>query len=275
MGGTASKGVKTGSGERDRLVLFGDSITQQSFSPDGGWGATLADVYQRRCDVLNRGYSGYNTRWALAMLRSGAGVGPDTSESSTRLVTVFFGANDASLVEENPKQHVPLAEYAQNLKDIVEILRQRLPSAKILLLTPPPVCHTQRLAWQKERYREQASGRLERTNEMAGQYAAAVEQVAQELGLPALNLWKLMQDVNVWPEFLTDGLHLSPKGNQFVANALREKISDVFPDLAIVPCKYTGQFGNSGSSCAGVATDCPWWEDVDVECPANSFSPAT
>ena len=29
----------------------------RSFAPNG-WGATLADVYQRRCDVLNRGYSG-------------------------------------------------------------------------------------------------------------------------------------------------------------------------------------------------------------------------
>ena len=32
---------------RKRFVLFGDSITQQSFAP-GGWGARLADEYARK-----------------------------------------------------------------------------------------------------------------------------------------------------------------------------------------------------------------------------------
>lgn len=37
-------------GQRPRIVLFGDSITQQSFST-GGWGARLADAYQRTVRV--------------------------------------------------------------------------------------------------------------------------------------------------------------------------------------------------------------------------------
>jgi hypothetical protein len=32
---------------RPRLVLFGDSITEQSFEP-GGWGAALADRFARQ-----------------------------------------------------------------------------------------------------------------------------------------------------------------------------------------------------------------------------------
>lgn len=43
-----------------RVILFGDSITQMSFS-EGGFGSRLADYYQRRADVLNRGYSGCDT----------------------------------------------------------------------------------------------------------------------------------------------------------------------------------------------------------------------
>jgi hypothetical protein len=31
-------------------VLFGDSITEQSFRP-GGWGAALADSYSRKLDL--------------------------------------------------------------------------------------------------------------------------------------------------------------------------------------------------------------------------------
>ncbi|XP_010251203.1 PREDICTED: GDSL esterase/lipase At5g62930 isoform X2 [Nelumbo nucifera] len=52
---------------RPQIVLFGDSITEQSFRP-GGWGAALADTYSRKADVIVRGYGGYNTRWALFLL---------------------------------------------------------------------------------------------------------------------------------------------------------------------------------------------------------------
>lgn len=49
----------------------------------------------RKCDVLNRGFSGYNTRWARIILprliASGSGL------ESPAAVTVFFGANDSAL----------------------------------------------------------------------------------------------------------------------------------------------------------------------------------
>ena len=34
---------------RPRIVLFGDSITEQSFR-SGGWGGALADTYTRKVD---------------------------------------------------------------------------------------------------------------------------------------------------------------------------------------------------------------------------------
>ena len=99
------------------LVLFGDSITQMSFG-EGGFGAVLADAYARRMDVRNRGFSGYNTRWARHYFGSVFGPGPasggeaDSGEAPPEheLVVVFFGANDASLEEHNARQHVPLHE---------------------------------------------------------------------------------------------------------------------------------------------------------------------
>lgn len=43
----------------DQIVLFGDSITQQSFHPGfHGWGAVLANAYVRKLEVVNRGFSG-------------------------------------------------------------------------------------------------------------------------------------------------------------------------------------------------------------------------
>ncbi|GAA0172079.1 esterase [Lithospermum erythrorhizon] len=96
---------------RAKIYLFGDSITQCSFV-NGGWGASLANHFSRRVDVLLTGYSGINTRWALKVLdkvfppENGGVAG-----SPTVAVIVFFGANDASLPDRcSAFQHVPLDE---------------------------------------------------------------------------------------------------------------------------------------------------------------------
>ncbi|ONM00972.1 GDSL esterase/lipase [Zea mays] len=100
---------------RPRLVLFGDSITELSFA-SGGWGAALTDRFARQADMVLRGLSGYNTWWALKVLpwamEGAAGADPAA-------VTVFFGANDASLPDQvQVHQHVPLKEYQSNLRAI-------------------------------------------------------------------------------------------------------------------------------------------------------------
>jgi lysophospholipase L1-like esterase len=79
---------------RPQFVTFGDSITQRGFS--AGWTSLLADAYQRRADVINRGYSGYNSRWALQLLDH-VFPQPTAALPPPRLATVFFGANDAAL----------------------------------------------------------------------------------------------------------------------------------------------------------------------------------
>ncbi|NXF86438.1 IAH1 esterase, partial [Eubucco bourcierii] len=127
-----------------RLVLFGDSITEYSFQ-EGGWGTFLAERLLRRCDVFNRGFSGYNTRWAKLLLPRliAAGAGAE----STAAVTLFFGANDSALEELNPKQHVPLEEYAANLKSMVHYLSSvGITEDRVILITPPPL---QEAAWEK------------------------------------------------------------------------------------------------------------------------------
>ena len=73
----------------DVFMLVGDSLTQGGWAPgDTGIGqrltrsyylscfveiawliiSSLEDAYARKLDVLNRGYSGYNTEWALPVV---------------------------------------------------------------------------------------------------------------------------------------------------------------------------------------------------------------
>ncbi|KAH8051262.1 hypothetical protein JL721_11161 [Aureococcus anophagefferens] len=65
MPGDARPAAPCHVGERPAIVLLGDSLTQYGFGPEG-WASRLAHRYQRRADVLNRGYSGYTSRWLLA-----------------------------------------------------------------------------------------------------------------------------------------------------------------------------------------------------------------
>ena len=74
-------------------------------------------------DVVLRGYSGYNTRWALEVIEK---VFPEVSRGggAPLAVTVFFGANDACLPDRcSAFQHVPIHEYKQNLHSIVSFLK--------------------------------------------------------------------------------------------------------------------------------------------------------
>lgn len=76
---------------RPALVLLGDSITEFG-GQDGGWAALLGRDYVRKADVINRGYSGYNSRWGAYVVEEAAGA----FAGRARLATIFFGANDAS-----------------------------------------------------------------------------------------------------------------------------------------------------------------------------------
>ncbi|XP_008935490.1 PREDICTED: isoamyl acetate-hydrolyzing esterase 1 homolog, partial [Merops nubicus] len=178
---------------------------------EGGWGTYLAERLVRKCDVVNRGFSGYNTRWAKLILPRL--ISKSTSAESIVAVTIFFGANDSALKDLNPKQHVPLEEYAANLKSMIQYLKSvDITEDRIILITPPPL---QESAWEKACL---ARGeRLNRCNATAGEYAQACVQVARDCGTDALDLWTLMQKKQDFSSYLSDGLHLSTEGSSFLA----------------------------------------------------------
>ncbi|XP_072490358.1 isoamyl acetate-hydrolyzing esterase 1 homolog isoform X1 [Notamacropus eugenii] len=197
-----------------QVLLFGDSITQFSFQ-QGGWGASLANNLARKCDVLNRGFSGYNTRWGKIILPRL--IRKSSNAENIVAVTIFFGANDSALKDENPEQHIPLDEYVENLKTMIQYLKSvDVPESRIILITPPPLYES---AWEKECIAQGC--KLNRMNLVVGEYAKACLQVGQNCGTDVLDLWTLMQkDSKDFSLYLLDGLHLSPKGNEFLSSHL-------------------------------------------------------
>ncbi|KAM9316053.1 isoamyl acetate-hydrolyzing esterase 1 homolog [Gastrophryne carolinensis] len=227
-----------------RVILFGDSITQFAFDANG-WGASLADKLVRKCDVLNRGLSGYNTRWAKLILPKLIPKSEDTAA-----VTIFFGANDSALKEENPQQHVPLQEYTENLRNMVHYLKSvDVSPDKIVLITPPPLHEP---SWEKQCHIK--GYKLNRLNTITGDYAKACVQVSQECGTEVLDLWTLMQQQGQdYTVYLSDGLHLSDKGNRFLESKLwpiLERKVGAFPLIL------------------------PYWMDVDNNNPEPTLFPS-
>ena len=76
-----------------------------------GWVNLLLDRHVRKIDILNRGYSGYNTRWILEHIDE-----LSVDFQSADLVTVLLGANDSCNKE---GQHVPLSQFESNLSSII------------------------------------------------------------------------------------------------------------------------------------------------------------
>ncbi|XP_065747608.1 isoamyl acetate-hydrolyzing esterase 1 homolog isoform X1 [Phocoena phocoena] len=217
-----------------RVLFFGDSTTQFSFQ-QGGWGASLADKLVRKCDVLNRGFSGYNTRWVKIILPRLIRKG--NSLHSPVAVTVFFGANDSALKGENPKQRIPLEEYAVRHLQSVGAPESRL----VRTTPPPPLCEA---AQRQERLHKiqrldflfSIGCKLNRLNLVVGEYARACLRVAQDCGIDALDLWTLMQkdSQDFSSSCLPDGLHLSPKGNEFLFSHLWPSIEKKVSSLLLL-----------------------------------------
>ncbi|CAE8640805.1 unnamed protein product [Polarella glacialis] len=101
----------------------------------------------------------------------------------------------------------------------------------------------------------------------AGRYAFAAAAVAEELGMPCVNLWEEMQQArpnDKWHSFLSDGLHFSAEGNPFLGELLLKKIANTCPSLAVHPCPITGSFGNS-SSVSEIEQHGPWHDEIDCK----------
>ncbi|ACI65491.1 predicted protein, partial [Phaeodactylum tricornutum CCAP 1055/1] len=204
---------------RPSIVLFGDSITEQAFGVDGnvGWASLLAAAYSRRADVLNRGFSGYNTSHAVELLPR-VFTGP--LDSPPLFATVFFGANDAALPGE--PQHVPPDDYERNIETIVAHLRRTNVSSPavpiVILVTPPPVLES---AWADFlQTRADTTGETrgsDRDNTTTRLYGERLQRVGIKLSCPVLDCWNLLGgDSEDRGRYLSDGLHLNPAGNRAV-----------------------------------------------------------
>ncbi|BGP37731.1 isoamyl acetate-hydrolyzing esterase [Rhodotorula kratochvilovae] len=230
-----SAGGKEHSIRMDQVVLFGDSITQGSWRP-GGTGAVLADAWQRKLDVVNRGFSGYNTDMGLEVIkqflpRAGEGL------PKMALFVVWFGANDAACPPS--PQSMTIEHFKANLNTILDMIRLPsspwyAPKTQLLLLTPPPVDDGVRNSELASRTPARVPDRdAERTR----LFAEAVKEVGREGKIPVVDVWgRIMQfardnEGGRLEKYLSDGLHLTAEGYRIVTAGISELLYAEYPHL--------------------------------------------
>jgi len=223
-----------------QAVFIGDSLTQFGFSEAGGWLSILADRAQRRCDMVQRGFSGYNTSWCRQLLPA---LYPDAaSVASVALFTIFLGVNDANRPG-TTGQHVAVPLFKENLEAMLEHLvgRCALARHRVLLVNVPPV---DEVTFSAVLQRDGLVGG--KHQEDCAEYVDAAQTVAEKWRVDCVDLQTAFLSRGDWQaQLLGDGLHFSKAGSQLVADLvwpqLEKRLSDcpvLFPlwkDLASSP----------------------------------------
>ncbi|CAH1433006.1 unnamed protein product [Lactuca virosa] len=207
---------------RPQFVLFGSSIVQLGFLLDG-WASDLAHYYARKADIFMRGYSGWNSRQALEVVKQ---VFPKDDAVKPSLVIVYFGGNDSVLYDPDvPSSHVPLDEYVQNMRNIATYLQSLSETTRLIFLTAPPV---------NEEQMKEVLGIENRKNELCGIYSDACLALCKEMNIKAIDLFTLIQQRPDWltTSFL-DGIHFTAAASATVASEIRLAIfqADWTPSL--------------------------------------------
>ncbi|KAL7409921.1 SGNH hydrolase-type esterase domain-containing protein [Mrakia frigida] len=190
------------------IVLLGDSITEFS-NVQHGLTTVLSDRYIRKLDVVNRGFSGYNTAMVLPIAKEIFAEAGKSGGLEIAAWTIFLGANDAVLFNTPSRQSIPLDAYVANLKEIISLVPSSVP---VLVITPPII---QPHRWSAER----GLAVDDRSEANTARYAQACRDLVAELGGKArlVDLWKAMETYrsdssNNLDDLLLDGLHLTPEG---------------------------------------------------------------
>ncbi|KAL2047086.1 hypothetical protein N7G274_001105 [Stereocaulon virgatum] len=224
------------------FLLFGDSITQQSCDQEAGFAFSpaLQNAFIRRLDVINRGFSGYNTSQALVSLPA---FMPKPEQARLRFMAIFFGANDACLPG-TTGQDVPLDDFKQNLRDIVRHKTVTAQEPRLIIITTPPINEYK----LEEHYLATGFSDRSRTADNTKKYADACRDIGKELSITVLDIWSIMMAKAGWKEgeplvgskqverskilddLLVDGLHFLPAAYKVLYESMMELISRTWPD---------------------------------------------
>jgi lysophospholipase L1-like esterase len=207
----------------------------------------LAAADEPRVNVVNKGFSGRNSRDALALLEK------EVLPLKAAHAVVYFGMNDAM----NSANLLPLADYEANLRAIVKRLADGGARTVALVTLNPVIESYVRARHPKHPQKENLQAHL-------ASYDGVVRKLAAEQGLPLVDLRALIEEnggTGIAPTCLIrcerngggrDGVHLTPAAYALLGQRTFEAIGPRVKPGETVVC-----FGDSltfGANVQGAGT---------------------
>ena len=188
-----------------KIIFFGDSITQQGVKPGGYVNLIKKTLDSAKYEVIGAGIGGNKIYDLYLRLED------DVLNKKPDLVVIYIGVNDV--------WHKKTSHTGTDLDKFVKFYQAMISkiqagNAKVILCTPAVIG-------------EKKGGRNDMDAEL-DKFSEAIRQLALKNKLPLVDLRNqfVTYDLANNPEdvekgvLTTDGVHLNPKGNQAVADAL-------------------------------------------------------
>ncbi|MCI3922609.1 rhamnogalacturonan acetylesterase [Paenibacillus sp. TRM 82003] len=206
------------------IYLAADS-TVQAYPPDspqGGWGEYIADRFRPPVRFENRAIGGRSSK---SFIVEGRLEAIDRELAPGDYLWVQMGHNDAT--ESKPERYTePYTDYKRYLKMYLDTARRR--EATPVLITPVGRLHYEDGIFQNS----------------FPDYCAAMEQVADEEGVPLVDLmerslayyrsigYEAARDLFMVSVNGTDHTHFTPTGARAIANLVADAVRESIPELA-------------------------------------------
>lgn len=187
-GSSGTPPVDVGDNDPNRVVAFGDSITDGYLTPGPSYPELLGQKTGK--NVANEGVPGARSSYGASRIQA------ILNEYHPGYIVIFFGANDVIM--------------GDSLEDTTANLRSMVASAKANQ-TIPVLCTLTPVAYSHMMF---SSGFM--------RVSAAARQIAAEEGIPLADLEAAFNDNPVY--LLDDGLHLTPSGNDLVATIVADAL---------------------------------------------------
>ncbi len=194
------------------IVCLGDSVTRgvrEGVEPH----QTFCQVLERllraagvNATVINSGIGGHTTADGWGRFEK------DVLGHHPRHVVIMFGLNDSYLYEKKNESAISLEEFESNLRRMTDSLKSA--GAISILMTANPMYEP---TFERKR------------NATLHPYIEATRRVARESKSPLADVYSRFCELGMeesLQNFLTDGMHPNPKGNEVIARMLFEVLRD-------------------------------------------------
>lgn len=195
--------------QKQRVIFFGDSITQAAVQPKG-YITVMGELMKQkniadRYELVGAGISG-NKVYDLYLRME-----EDVLAKNPNTVLIYIGVNDV-WHKKTSGTGTDADKFERFYNALIKKLKDK--NIKVIVCTPAAI-----------------GERTDNTNELDGdlnRYAKMIRQIAQNNNCPLVDLRKAFIDYNLANNkenrdrgiLTTDGVHLNEKGNQFVAEEM-------------------------------------------------------